>query len=203
MKIRPIIILILLFSFFYNHSQNEAAIWYFGSYAGLDFNNGDPVAITNGQLITNEGCATISNASGQLLFYTDGITVWDKMHNVMPNGTGLLGNPSSTQSGIIVPKPNNPNIYYIFTVDSEAGAAGLNYSEVDLTLNSGNGDITATKNIQLITPSTEKISAISHANGTDIWVVAHGWENADFLTYAVNYTWVYSLPVFSTVGYVH
>jgi hypothetical protein len=37
-----------------------------------------------------EGCATISNSSGQLLFYTDGITVYNRNHQVMPNGTGLL-----------------------------------------------------------------------------------------------------------------
>ena len=203
MSIKPFITLILLFSFFCSHSQNEAAIWYFGNNAGLDFNNGDPVALNNGLLETNEGCATISNAAGQLLFYTDGVTVWDKTHSVMPNGAGLLGDWTSTQSAIVIPKPDNPNIYYIFTVDSQAGADGLNYSEVDLTLNSGNGDITATKNIQLTTPSTEKISAINHGNGTDIWVVSHGWENADFLVYAVTPTGVNTTPVISTVGSVN
>lgn len=202
MNIKPFITIILLFSIFCGYTQNEAAIWYFGNNAGIDFNSGAPVAVNDGQLTTTEGCATISNSDGELLFYTDGITVWDKTHNVMPNGTGLLGNPSSTQSGIIVPKPNDPNIYYIFTVDAVAEEAGLNYSEVDLTLNSGNGDITA-KNIQLTTPATEKISAISHANGTDIWVVAHGWGNADFLAYAVTSTGVNNLPVVSTSGSLH
>ena len=40
----------------------------------------------------------------------------------MPNanyslGLGLLGDPSSTSSGLIVPKPGNSDQYYIFTVD--------------------------------------------------------------------------------------
>ncbi len=203
MNIKPFLTLILLFSIFCSHAQNEAAIWYFGNNAGIDFNSGAPVAVNDGQLTTSEGCATISNTNGELLFYTDGITVWDKTHNVMQNGTGLLGNPSSTQSGIIVPKPGNPNIYYIFTVDAVSGIQGLNYSEVDLTLNSGNGAITAIKNVQLTTPATEKISAISHANGTDFWVVAHGWENADFLAYEVTASGVNSLPAVSTVGSTH
>ena len=85
--------------------------------AGLDFNSGSPVALTNGQLNTTEGCTTISDKNGNLLFYTDGSVVYDKSHQVMPNGYGLLGHYSSTQSAIIVPKPNNPNLYYIFTVD--------------------------------------------------------------------------------------
>jgi hypothetical protein len=73
---------------------------------------------------TNEGCSSISDFNGNLLFYTDGRNVWDRNHNVMPNAdynsnpdNGLLGDPSSTSSGLIVPKPGNPNQYYIFAVD--------------------------------------------------------------------------------------
>lgn len=74
------------------------------------------MALTNGQLNTLEGCATIADTTGSLLFYTDGITVWNRNHVPMPNGSGLLGNPSSTQSGIIVPYPGNTDLYYVFTV---------------------------------------------------------------------------------------
>ena len=78
--------LILSFLFCLNlvFSQGEANIWYFGGNAGLDFNSGSPVALTGSQMSTEEGCSTISNSSGQLLFYTDGITVWDRNHNIIP-----------------------------------------------------------------------------------------------------------------------
>ena len=66
-------------------AQQQAANWYFGQNAGLDFNSGSPVALTNGQLVTYEGCATISSTMGQLLFYTDGITVYNKNHSIMIN----------------------------------------------------------------------------------------------------------------------
>ena len=98
-------------------AQREAGIWYFGIEAGIDFNSGSPVPLTNGKLITKEGCSTISDKDGKLLFYTDGSTVWNAKHNIMPNGTGLFGHLSSTQSAIIVPNPSNPSIYYVFTVD--------------------------------------------------------------------------------------
>lgn len=104
-------------------AQKEASNWYFGRNAGIHFNdNGSVVPLPGGQTQTAEGCSTISDTDGNLLFYTDGRTVWDRNHQVMPNGdyfngTGLLGDPSSTQSGIIIPKKNNPNIYYVFTVD--------------------------------------------------------------------------------------
>jgi gliding motility-associated-like protein len=184
-------------------AQKEAAIWYFGQYAGLDFNSGSPVALTDGQLNTAEGCTSISDKNGNLLFYTDGTSVYDKTHNSMPNGWGLLGHRSSTQSAIIVPKPNNPNIYYIFTVDQplqvnaddnplnddDPPNNGLNYSQVDLRLNNGLGDVVVTeKNIPLITydpnnseeakfKCSEKITAVQHGDGLSFWVLTHFINN--------------------------
>jgi len=85
-------------------AQGEANHWFFVQNAGINFNNGTATS-TTGSLNTIEGCASFSDISGDLLFYTDGITVWDKNHTKMPNGQNLLGDPSSTQSAIIVPHP--------------------------------------------------------------------------------------------------
>lgn len=117
---------LLLFVLFFGHivnAQQEAAIWYFGRNAGLDFRSGTPVPLVDGQIYTREGCATISDNVGNLLFYTDGISIWDRNHNTMPNGTGLLGDPSSSQSGMIVPHPGDPNLFYVFVIDNEYGPA--------------------------------------------------------------------------------
>jgi gliding motility-associated-like protein len=163
---------IFIFLPFFVFSQNEGNIWYFGNHAGLDFNSGAPVPLNNGALDTYEGCATISDYNGDLLFYTDGMTVYNKNHAIMPNGTGLLGNISSTQSAIIVKKPYSNTLYYIFTVDGVTGNSGpLAYSVVDMTLNGGLGDITVYKNIILFQGAVEKITAIKHQNGSDFWIV--------------------------------
>ncbi len=181
------------------NAQQEAAIWYFGRNAGLDFRSGVPVALTDGEVDTEEGCATISDFNGNLLFYTDGSTVWDRNHNPMPNGTGLRGHSSSTQSGIIVPSPGNPDIYYVFTARYQV-QGGIYYSVVDMTLNSGLGDITV-KNVVLEDPATEKLTAVEHANGRDVWVIAHDWGNNAFLAYLVTPTGVNTTPVRSNVGF--
>ena len=201
-KIACLLVLIVLVHFSIS-AQAEASKWYFGINAGLDFSSGNPIALTNGELVTDEGCATISENNGDLLFYTDGITVWDKQHNIMPNGTGLTGDSSSTQSAIIVPKPGDVSIFYIFTVDDLAGPKGLRYSEVNMTLNGGNGDITNQKNIELNAFTTEKISAVKHANGIDFWVVTHDWNNNNFLSYQVTTAGVNIVPVISSVGEEH
>lgn len=198
-----LLILNILIWLLFAHAQKESANWYFGFNAGLNFDTNLAIPLLDGQLVTNEGCATISNKKGELLFYTDGGKVWDKNHRIMPNGEGLLGNFSSTQSAIIVPKPGSTSIFYVFTVTDAAGIDGLRYSEVDLDLNNNNGDVSSKKNILLTTPTTEKISAVQHANGKDFWVVSHAWDSSSFLAYLITETGVSSTPIVSTTGSFH
>lgn len=193
-------IFLLLFVFKFLNGQGEASNWYFGENAGLSFNSGIPVALTNGNLNTAEGCAAISDSQGNLRFYTDGRSVYNRNHVVMPNGSQLQGNSSSTQSGLIVPHPGNQNLYYIFTLQSLAAPGGLRYSIVDISLDNGLGAVTADKNILLHDPTTEKITAVSHSNGTDVWVIAHKYDSNEFTSYLVGVNGINTIPVVSAVG---
>jgi hypothetical protein len=191
---------LLLWSFFC-FGQLESNNWYFGSNAGVTFSSGAPVALTDGALTTIEGVATISNGSGNLLFYTNGVTVWNRNHLTMTNGTGLFGDGSSTQSAIIVKQPGNTNIYYIFTSDNDAGPNGICYSIVDMNLSFGLGAVT-TKNISLYAPSCEKLCAVRHCNNVDIWVVSHDWNTNTFRTWSVNNVGVGTIQAWSLAGIV-
>lgn len=192
---KTIFLLGILFSASNLYSQLEAANWYFGWNAGVTFVGGNPVTLTDGVLHTNEGCSSISDASGNLLFYTDGITVWNENHQPMPNGTGLLGSDDSTQSALIVPRPNALGIFYIFTVDANAGKNGMNYSIVDMNLNGGMGDVTPTKNVNLIPRSLEKVTAVKNQDGSGIWVIAHPWDSNKFYAYLVTDAGINTVPV--------
>src|SRR5690606_8782588 len=191
--------IVFFLSFAKISAQGQANNWYFGYNAGITFNTNPPSALLNGMLSTSEGSATLSDAAGNLLFYTDGILVYDRTHAQMPNGFGLLGNPSSAQSAIIVPKPGSSTNYYIFTVP-ESGNVGMRYSEVDMTLNGGLGDVlTSNKNTLLFAPSSEKVTAVKHANGLYYWVI--GKENTASTTYKaflVDCNGVNATPVTST-----
>ncbi|WP_138434250.1 T9SS type B sorting domain-containing protein [Winogradskyella algicola] len=199
------ILLFFLFSFAILRvfGQQETSTWYFGNNAGLEFTGDQPIALNDGQMSTIEGCSTISDDDGNILFYTDGLRVWDSTNQVMPNGEGLTGNHSSTQSALIIPKPGSSNLYYIFTTDSEAGSNGLKYSLVDMSLNSGLGDVTSIKNEDLIANVTEKISAVLHADNFSYWLLAHQWGNNNFLAYKINEAGINVDPVISSVGTVH
>ena len=185
--------------------ESKINIWYFGTNAGIDFNYGVPHALEDGAMVTGEGCATACDEDGNLLFYTDGQTVWDKQHSIMPNGTGLMGNFSASQSGIIVPYPDSTNLFYIFTVDAWQNnlANGLRYSVVNMDLNGGLGDITSVKNIHLKDLVCEKIAAVTNTNEHDIWVIAHGWNNDEFYSYKITNSGINTTPVISSVGSSH
>ncbi|MBT7093623.1 MAG: T9SS type B sorting domain-containing protein [Bacteroidetes bacterium] len=181
--------LLLAISFLFSMpamTQKEGSIWYFGYNAGLDFTRHYPKPLTDGQIHTREGVATISSSEGDLLFYTDGTTVWNKIHQVMDNGTGLAGHVTSTQSSIIVPTPHKQYEYYVFTVDvvddDGVPGKGLNYSIVNMVLNNRLGRVFP-KNENLLPICVEKITAVRHDNGEDYWIIAHGWNNATFYVY--------------------
>ncbi len=184
-------------------AQGEYNNWYFGNLAGITFNTTPPSALTNSQMYTNEGCASVSTAGGRLLFYTNGVSVWDSLHQLMPNGTGLMGNGSSSESALIVARPNTPGQYYIFTVDCYENnlANGLRYSLLDMSLNGGLGDIDPLqKNILLLYPVCEKLTSVLHANEQDVWVVTHLYGNNAFYSYQVTPAGVNTTPVISASG---
>lgn len=187
-----------------NPEAKRTNIWYFGNGAGLDFSNGSPVAITDGALHSYEGGGSICDLDGNLLFYTDGDTVWTKLHQPMPNGTGLAGcgnYGSSAQSGLILPKPGSGTLYYIFTNDcgENLGEAGLNYSVVDMSLNDGNGDVIE-KNILMLYPATEALDATRHGNGTDFWVMGHEYNTNRFFAFLLGENGISTETVISEIG---
>lgn len=203
-----LIILIGLLSFngLCQFAQFNSNIWYFGGNAGLDFNSGTPVALSNGVLNQIEGCATICDSNGNLLLYTDGVTVYNRNHQIMPNGTGLMGHISATQSSIIVPQNQHPNLFYVFTVDAVENhlANGLRYSVVDMNLDNGKGDIVLSqKNKLLYAPVPEKVTAILNTLENGYWIVTHEWGTNAFLSFKFDEFGIDTVPVVSNVGSIH
>lgn len=208
---KKLLIIFLAFLFINGNlfSQLEGSNWYFGRYAGLDFSSGTPVPIFDGSLNTSEGCSSVSDKNGNLLFYTEGSIVYDQNHNIMPNGTGLLGHSSSAMSAVICPKPGtwNPTIgrfdgYIICTIDYSGGTNGIRWSEVDMNGNGGLGEVVAaTKNTHLIGTSTvEGANFAAHANGCDYWLITKEIGTAEWKVFPVTSSGVSPTYVSSIEG---
>ncbi|MBK9729934.1 MAG: T9SS type A sorting domain-containing protein [Chitinophagaceae bacterium] len=182
-------------------SAQQADNWYFGIFAGLNFSASTPAVLTDGKVNTPEGCSSISDTSGALLFYTDGNNVWNKLHFLMPNGSGLDAGSSATQAALIAQQPGSNNLYYVFTLDEIGGPLGFRYSIVDMSLQSGLGDVIE-KNILLQNSVTEKLTAVTTYDGSKIWVVVHEWGSNAFYSYALTTSGI-STPVISNAGIIH
>ncbi len=180
-------------------AQGEANIWYFGDYGGLDFNSGSAVVLHDGQLSAQEGCSVLSDRNGQLMMYTDGVTVFTRNHSVMQNGLGLYGNSSSTQSALIAPMPGSLTKFYIFTIDYGLGTNGMNYSIVDMEMNNGLGAVVE-KNVSINLFGTERMTTAIHANKIDYWLITERIETHDFYAYLVTEAGVSAQPVVTTIG---
>jgi gliding motility-associated-like protein len=209
MKIYHLQIILLIFCGQRSLAQNQNNNWYFGNKAALTFTNGSVQTLTTSQMISVEGCASVSDpTTGNLLFYTNGLQIWDSSNNIMPNGSGLLagGATSSSQGVLIVPYPGNINLYYVFTVDEtpNGGANGFRYSVVDMSLNNGLGDIISQqKNILVQTNTTERMTVTKNANGTGYWVVIHERNNNCFKAYSLTSLGLNTNPVVTNIGSVH
>ncbi|MBS1538584.1 MAG: hypothetical protein JST20_12640 [Bacteroidetes bacterium] len=203
MKINLLILLLLGLQSFTTFAQKEATNWLFGDRSGLTFKSGTGVTSSGGVMFSQEGCASVSDPkTGALLFYTNGISVWNSNNQVLKNGSGLKGGSSSTQNVLIVPNPTNKLQYYIFTVPDLTNVNGVTttslfYSIVNM--GTSGGEILS-KNTFLIDGISEKLTGTLDCNGTGFWVVIHNRNSSIFYSYHVTSSGVSNQPVISTYG---
>jgi hypothetical protein len=124
-------------------SQDEkfANTWYFGYKAGLNFNEASdsipPKVLIDGQMTAPAGAGVMSDGTGNILFYSNGDTIWNGNHTIMTNGTGMGGNRLVTDGPLPIRMPGSPPVgmpgaetrYLIFTQDAAGGPKGLSWSE--------------------------------------------------------------------------
>jgi large repetitive protein len=162
--------------------------WYFGnSTQAVRFNRGTNAAqaINNQALPFNRGGAAVATdpATGNLLFYTDGVQVYDACHLLMPNGNALSGRADANQPVALSPVPGQANKYYIFTNSANFTTGGtISRSIVDLN-QFGNavfpapatGVVEAAKNVAIVTlPNrSEGMMVVPHINRIDFWLITH------------------------------
>lgn len=176
--------------------------WVFGDSSAMNFKDDFPVVSASSGMFSDEGCTSISDNEGNLLFYSNGVTVWNRDHEIMPNGNFLLGNRSSSQGVVAVPYPGQSGKYILFTTDAIEWTFfnGLRYNVIDMSLDSGRGDITAQKNVWMAPMSSEMIAAVQHENGEDFWLVTHEAFSSKFMIYEVTAAGVNTTPQIFTAG---
>jgi hypothetical protein len=211
----PLFLFVLLLSFpsfgQYNNAANN--VWAMSNYCGLNFNSAViPITTSAHPLVGNnagEGCASIADGEGDLMFYTDGMTLWNDVGNVMPNGNdidGIGSAQSMTQSSVIVPFPNDPQLYYLFVLNQQSGNDNVICRIVNRNLDNGHGDIDTANNLdglKIDSFLTEKMIAVAGCNN-DFWLVTRDGSNSvhRYHSFHITASGLNTVSIISTVNYI-
>lgn len=211
MKRISVFSLMLFFCLTISHAQKEDYLWLFGyssdsttmEFGGsnIDFNTIPPdIHYQYREMnfgITN---ASICDADGQLLFYSNGISIANALGEIMENGDSINPGPyredwvdigyNLYQGILILPLPETPNIYYVFheertqvfdDPEHSTKVLSLFYTIVDMSANDGLGKVVE-KNVPLVqdTLGYGTITATKHANGSDWWIIIPAFDSNQY-----------------------
>lgn len=191
-----------------NAQVQQANNWHFGNQLSVSFASGTPVLNPPSAMENFEGIVSMSNADGQLLFYTNGGgrpfnaalppdlqqspgIIWNRNHEVMYDMRGEEGGGfSARQSSIAMPDPaGEAGVYYLFTMEEsefDVGGSipgqplgrGLSYFVIDMNLNGGLGGVRLADQ-RVYTPAYEALDATPMADGTGYWIICHSGDVDD------------------------
>lgn len=178
------------------YAQKHDYIWHFGigdtslsrAFA-LDFNYpNDSVYAIDRNIQVGLDNASICDTAGNLLCYTNGISIQDSSHQMMLNGDSL--NPGFFSSGnyayygyptwegaLFLPVPNHDSLYQLFHIgmDSSDPSGGLYdklyVTTINMNLNGGKGEVLSKNYILLEDSLFSELEAVKHGNGRDWWIV--------------------------------
>ncbi len=190
-KIQFICFFLLFFELL--NAQNRNSVWCFGDSAGIDFRvPASPIPIST-SMDTRGTCASISDSTGNLLFYTGTSAngswtpngeVFNSNHQLMLNGNDIYATGFYDEL-MIIPKPSSRFLYYIFSINTYVfNPVGTFYSVVDMSDDSGRGSVIE-KNVQIAGDSLcGAMTAVKHGNGRDWWIITKGYStNGDSTFY--------------------
>jgi Secretion system C-terminal sorting domain len=193
---KTIFLTVILHAFGFNISaQYRGNNWVFGDsiYMHFDGNINPILGSLNSDI--GEAYASISDSSGNLLFYTGTRVnsnwfrqyVYDNTGGYVSGSSNILGHASVTQGSIILPFPSSPNLFYIFSnarifpgITTQAF-----YNIIDINQNGGLGAITLSNQLFADSALCEMMTAVKHANGRDWWLVFHMNLSDKYLIYLV------------------
>ncbi len=185
-------IFFLVYSFV--NGQGRNSIWCFGDSAGIDFGNVTNPTVFESSVNAIGTCSSIADTAGNLLFYCAspdiiafnsgasqlGIT-YNRNHEKMLHGDSLIGRAWYHEM-TITSNPTNADQYYIFHID-DVNLNGLFYSVVDMSLDSGRGEVVSKNNQLSSAKAGDYLQAVKHGNGKDWWLIFRSTPPSNNLFY--------------------
>jgi gliding motility-associated-like protein len=200
-RILLIIILFLLIGMnSYSQPNKRTNLWFFSDSVGLDFNTGVPVENTSCS-VTGMGwgaVSTLCDTSGNLMFYSNGDSIWNKNHEVMANGNGGPNYKQGTQSAICLPKPGSDSLYYIFTIRWFETENPMFYTTIDINENNGLGMVVDRDTLLAGWDASDQLMAVYLKNKHDYWILTRKYREHKFAAFLVTSEGVNPQPILSS-----
>jgi hypothetical protein len=170
----------------------------------LQFDNGTTsnyVIDSNLIVYTINTLANICDEQGNLLFFTNGMCLFDRFGDTIENAFGfhppLLAAfygvvASSSQAALILPKDMGLYYYFYYSMSDSNFAHNkpfdlLYYSVVDMNMNGGRGKVISKNNLLLSDTLIDAygLTACRHANGRDWWLIKIKYLENGYFKYLV------------------
>ncbi|MBL7927105.1 MAG: T9SS type A sorting domain-containing protein [Bacteroidia bacterium] len=220
------LLLLLCLGYVTLHAQHTPVQWVVGigpaGHNMFDFTTGtlNIQPLTGATAHFTETSAAIGNTDSSLLYYSNGVAIYNSNHVKIQNGDSLSPSPlwpdlnhglRFYQAAVFIPYPGDSNKIYIFhySLDSlyfpcangtfDGGPDKLYYSVIDKTLNNGHGAVIAKNNVIQNTLLGHGIFTVKHGNGRDWWVVVRDVTQPVFYRFLISPTGIAG-PFTQTIG---
>ncbi|MES2780471.1 MAG: gliding motility-associated C-terminal domain-containing protein [Bacteroidota bacterium] len=196
---KKLLLVILIFQALLGAAQHERDNWFMGTYLGMKFNGTgmQVIPVNTSPSYAPYASATYSDPiTGQLLFYTNGSYVYNRLHQQMPDGFYINGETFGIHS-VIVPHPGNKFLYYI--ISSASTETKLYYATVDMRLQGGLGDLVY-KNQVLDGTSDLPFCVVKQYYDEGYWVITHTAASNEFKSFRIGKNGLQPAPVLSYAG---
>ena len=183
-------------------AQKETAHWILSAENRIKFNPAGGVTNQAQPGIYSDESVSISDSTGNFLFFSNGLKVFDKNLSPMPafaNPTSIIGYGNRHLQ--VAPYPGQPGKYFLFYTHQASFGANytLKYAVIDMSLNGGLGDVTTYNN--LVDTIIDPVFTIVNKQGTeDLWLVSHRDATDSFFSRPVTVSGVNPVPVISIAG---
>jgi gliding motility-associated-like protein len=154
-----------------NISAQRGNYWAFHYHDGLDFNYEPPRYDSNAIWAFSSG--SICNDRGKLQMYMSKWTVWNSNNHVILDIRSIFkGLNDGSQDILILPYPGKEFIYSCFLINNNYNTTILNYFEIDLTLNAGEGGYVQGSKRILRQGGLAGLTAIKNDSNNGYWVIS-------------------------------
>ncbi len=180
-------------------AQARNANWVFSSGMWMSFAD-TSVAVLPSPYAGPAPATCISDTTGQFLLLVDNTGIRNALFAPLQGATAVdLGWSTPAANYLILPKPGNPEHYFIFINEGPPTARG-GYVEVDLAANGGAGAAVGVGTTWYMDHVTAKLSATTDAVEQGYWIVQHEDNSDAFHTYYLSDQGMAGTPVISHAG---